>query len=421
MYALIDCNSFFCSVEKVFHPGLEGKPVCVLSSNDGCVVALTPEAKALGIRRGEPIFEVSDIVERNGVRVFSGNMMLYAAMSKRVQNIIRAAVDRVEVYSIDECFCDLSGYGKYFDIEGLMRDLAMRIRLYTDIPVSVGVAPTKTLAKAASKFAKKYPGYHSVCMMDTDEKRRKALALFDLADVWGVGGRSLQKLNYLGIHTPLEFADRNLGWVRSHFTKPGVQTWKELNGIPCIDTSEIIQRQSIGTSRSFGEMISDLQMLKASIATFAASCAGKLRAQNSVAGSVMVFIATNPFREDLPQYSNTASMRFSVATADTIEITQAALRLAESIYRPGYLYKRSGVMLTHISPDSALELDLFDPVRNRFERHELSRSFDALNQQFGLRSVQLAVAGAASDPWHVKSLHRSPNFLTSIDELLVVS
>lgn len=420
MYALIDCNSFFCSVEKVFHPGLDGKPVCVLSSNDGCVVALTPEAKALGIHRGDPIFKVKDIVEQGGVKVFSGNMMLYAAMSKRVQHIIRDAVERVEVCSIDESFCDLSGYERRFDLESYMRSLVERVRLCTDIPVSVGVAPTKTLAKMGSKFAKKYRGYRSVCMIDSEEKRRKALALFDLSDVWGVGARSLRKLNYLGIHTPLEFADRSLDWVRSHFTKPGVHTWMELNGIPCVDTSEILQRQSIGTSRSFGEMISDLQMLKASIATFAASCAGKLRAQGSVAGCVSVFVATNPFREDLPQYSNTASMNFCVSTADTIEITEAALRLVEGIFRPGYMYKRSGVLLTRLSSDSVVELDLFDPVLNRAERLELSRSFDQLNQQYGLRTVQLAVSGAEDEPWHVKSLLRSPNYLTDLDELLVV-
>lgn len=245
MIALVDCNSFFCSVEKVFHPGLNGKPVCVLSCNDGCIVALTPEAKALGLRRGDPIFKKKDIVQHYGVKLFSTNMYLYAAMSKRVNNILRSAVPHSEVYSIDESFLYLDGLEKYHDLEDYMRGVVEKVRLYTDIPVSVGIAHTKTLAKIGSKFAKQYKGYHSVCMIDNEEKRRKALALFDLSDVWGIGKQTLAKLNYLGIRTPLEFADKKESWVRSHFSKPGWQTWKELNGISCIDTSEVAQRQTI--------------------------------------------------------------------------------------------------------------------------------------------------------------------------------
>ncbi len=197
MIALVDCNSFFCSVEKVFHPGLNGKPVCVLSCNDGCIVALTPEAKALGLRRGDPIFKKKDIVQHYGVKLFSTNMYLYAAMSKRVNNILRSAVPHSEVYSIDESFLYLDGLEKYHDLEDYMRGVVEKVRLYTDIPVSVGIAHTKTLAKIGSKFAKQYKGYHSVCMIDNEEKRRKALALFDLSDVWGIGKQTLAKLNYL--------------------------------------------------------------------------------------------------------------------------------------------------------------------------------------------------------------------------------
>lgn len=197
MYALVDCNSFFCSVEKVFHPGLEGKPVVVLSSNDGCIVALTPEAKAIGLHRGDPIFKVRDIVEGYHVAVFSTNMYLYAAMSKRVTSILRKSVCHVENYSIDESFCDLQGYDDHFDLEGMMRGIARKIKLWTDIPVSVGVAPTKTLAKMGSKFAKQYDGYHGVCMIDSDDKRRKALRLFDLADVWGDRTRHFREAKLL--------------------------------------------------------------------------------------------------------------------------------------------------------------------------------------------------------------------------------
>ena len=200
MYALVDCNSFFCAVERVFHPGLRGKPVCVLSNNDGCIVALTPEAKALGLRRGVPLYQVEDIVRHGQVRVFSSNMYLYAAMSKRVVSILRQSVQSVENYSIDECFCDLRGYERHYDLNEFMRSVAERVQLWTDIPVSVGIARTKTLAKIASKFAKQYAGYRGVCAIDTDEKRRRALSLFDLSDVWGIGRSTLERLHQLGIH-----------------------------------------------------------------------------------------------------------------------------------------------------------------------------------------------------------------------------
>lgn len=420
MIALVDCNSFFCSVEKVFHPGLQGKPVCVLSSNDGCIVALTPEAKALGLQRGEPIFRVRDIVEREGVAVFSGNMYLYAAMSRRIVSILRHSIDRVENYSIDESFCYLDGYERLYDLETLMRTVADRIRLWTDIPVSVGVAPTKTLAKMGSKYAKQYKGYRSVCMIDTDEKRRKALSLFDLSDVWGVGRRTFDKLTSLGVHTPLAFADKSEYWVRTHFTKPTVQTWMELNGQPCIDTTEHITHQSICTSRSFGSMVSDLSSLKASVATFAASCANKLRAQQSLCGEVTVFVGSNPFRDDLEQYHAALTYTFAVPTCDTLEITEAVLMLAEVLWRKGVQYKRSGVVLNRIVPSHGVQGELFDPLPNRPARAELMQTIDKLNQRYGVRTVHLSVEGPEKQPWKVKSDFRTPNCLTDIRDLLTV-
>ncbi len=420
MYALVDCNSFFCSVEKVFHPGLEGKPVVVLSNNDGCIVALTAEAKAAGLRRGDPIFKVKDIVERHGVHVFSTNMMLYAAMSKRIVSIMRKSVSNVEQYSIDESFCDLRGYCKMYNLADFMRQLKDRIRLWTDIPVSVGIAPTKTLAKMGSKFAKQYRGYNGVCMIDTDEKRRKALSLFDLADVWGIGRQTLAKLNYFGITTPLEFADKSESWVRSHLAKPGIQTWFELNGTPCIDTSEVVRHKTVCTSRSFGETVADLGSLKASVATFASSCAGKLRGQKSGAKSVTVFIASNRFREDLPQYANSATVQLSVATSDTMEITCAALTALKRIFRKGIQYKRSGVIVSDIVPEGNIEGNLFDRIRNRRQRTRLMAAIDRLNKRYGLKTLQLAVQGEEDQPWKVKCEHRSGNYLTDFNELLTI-
>ena len=398
MVALADCNSFFASVERAFHPGLKNRPVCVLSSNDGNIVALTPEAKALGIRRGDPLFKVRNVIDKNNVAIFSGNLMLYAAMSKRVQSIMRQCVSRTEPYSIDEQFLYLDGYEAHHDLVKMMREMVEKIRLWTDIPVSVGIARTKTLAKVASKFAKKYPGYRSVCIIDNDERRRKAL----------------------GISMPLEFADKPGEWVLRHFHKPGYQTWRELNGYPCIDTSEIQDRQTITTSRSFGSMITSLDELKASVASFTASCAATLRSQNSSAGEVTVFIMSNRFREDLPQYMNCDSERLDLPSSDTLELTHAALKIVERIYRTGIHYKKSGVILSRIA-DGLTQPVLFDHVPNRKERIDLSQCIDNMNLKFGLKTVRLGVEGEEDSIWKVKSDFRTPNYLTDIDELLTIN
>lgn len=419
MIALADCNTFFASVERVFHAGLRGKPVCVLSSNDGNIVALTAEAKTLGIRRGAPFFQVKDVIEKNNVAVFSGNLMLYDAMSKRVQSIMRKTVERTESYSIDEQFLYLDGYEKNYDLVKLMRGMVRQIALWTDIPVSVGIARTKTLAKVASKFAKKYRGYESVCMIDTEEKRRKALSMFELADIWGIGPRSFAKLQALGITTPLQFADKPGDWVLRQFHRPGYQTWLELNGHPCIDTSEIIRRQTISTSRSFGKMISDAEQLRASVATFAASCCNTLRAQESAACSVSVFACSNRFREDLQQYSNIATMRLDSPSSDTLEITEAAIRLADRIYRPGIQFKKSGVILSDITPGPTHHI-LFDPIPKRDERAELSTAIDRMNRKYGLKAVSLAVAGYGNADWKNRKDRLTPNYLTDIDQIMTV-
>lgn len=420
MFALVDCNSFFCSVEKVFHPGLDGRPVCVLSSNDGCIVALTPEAKAVGLHRGDPIFKMKDIVEKHQVILFSTNMPLYAAMSRRVTSILRLSVHHVENYSIDESFCDLKSFGEHFDLTKLMREVRQRIKLWTDIPVSIGIAPSKTLAKMGSKFAKQYQGYRGLCMIDTEEKRRKALEIFALSDVWGIGRRTLEVLNYYGIHTPLQFADKKESWVRAHFHQPGVQTWMELNGIPCIDTSEVIRNQNICTSRSFGDMVSDLPSLKASVASFASSCANKLRGQQSVCQSVTVFVSSNSFRTDLPQYGNAATVLLATPTSDTLEINKAAMQCLESVYLPGIMYKKSGVLLGKISPAYPAQMELFNSPVRRMRRENLMHALDDINQRYGAKTLHLAVEDCGHQPWHVKCEHRSPNYLTDINEILTI-
>jgi umuC protein len=420
MWALADCNSFFCSVEKAFHPGLEGKPVCVLSSNDGNIIALTPEAKKMGIKRGDPVFKVKDIISCNNVKLFSTNMRLYAAMSRRVTNILRKSIHRVENYSIDESFCCLDGYERLYDMENFMREIVEKVRLWTEIPMSVGIAPSKTLAKVGSKFAKQYKGYRSVCMIDTDEKRRKALSISDLSDVWGIGRRTLEKLEYYGVHTPLEFADKSENWVKSRFTLPTVRTWRELNGIDCIDTAEVIAKQTICTSRSFGNMVTELDDLKASIAHFASSCANKLRGQSSLCRSVTVFITSNRFRDDLPQYSNILTHTLPIATADKLEITNTAITILKELYRPSIQYKKSGVILGDISSNKVVTQYLFDPIPNRPERHHLMQLIDKINQRYGTKTILLGVEGVENQKWTTKCEQRTPNYLTDINEIMTI-
>lgn len=387
MVALVDCNNFFCSVERVFCAGLRNKPVCVAGSNDGIIVALTQEAKALGLKRGDPVFKVKDIVTKNNVKIFSTNMTLYAAMSKRITNILRDSVLRVENYSIDESFCYLDGYERIGNIEDYMREVVKRIALWTDIPVSVGIAPTKTLAKVGSKFAKKYKGYRSVCLIDSEEKRRKALSLFDLADVWGIGRQTLKKLNYYGVYTTIDFSDKKESWVKSHFNLPVLQTWRELNGIPCIDTSEVIQKQSICTSRSFGEMVTDLDSLKSSVVSFASSCANKLRGQHSLAKAVTVFVATNRFREDLPQYGNSQTEYLNIPTSDTLEIVKAAMSSLKKIYLDDIYHKWSIIIFSEISKADSIEQYLFDAIPNSPERTALMKFIDNINQSYDVNKI----------------------------------
>lgn len=420
MVALIDCNNFFCSVERVFCAGLRNKPVCVAGSNDGIIVALTQEAKALGLKRGDPVFKVKDVIRRNDVKIFSTNMTLYAAMSKRITNILRNAVQRVENYSIDESFCYLDGYEKMGDIEDCMRDIVHRIALFTDIPVSVGIAPSKTLAKVGSKFAKKYKGYRSVCLIDTEEKRRKALTLFELADVWGIGRQTLQKLNDYGVFTTIDFADKTEEWVKRRFNLPVVQTWRELNGIPCIDTQEKPQKQSICTSRSFGEMVTSFDTLKSSVVTFASSCANKLRGQHSFARAVTVFVTTNRFRQDLPQHSETYTQLLPVPTSDSLEIVNAAVSALQLIYKEGFHYKKSGVILSEISQTEYVQQYFFDNIPNRPERRELMKAIDTINQNYGANKIYIGASGGTTPTWQNKSENRSRNYLTNLNDLLTI-
>ena len=354
MYGIIDCDNCYVSCERVFRPDLNGKPVIVLSNNDGCVVARSNEAKRMGVKAGVPFYQLEQQFPDNKIAVFSSNYELYGELTGRVVDIIRNEAPAYFRYSIDECFVYLHGIETH-DLKQWGENLHKKVRQYVGMPVSVGLAPTKTLAKMASHFAKKYKGYRHCCMIDNDEKRLKALRLYPIEDVWGIGRRYASRLQNMGITTAYDFACHSGDWVRCTFNNIVIyRTWQELNGIDCVPNEEMASKKSICTSRSFNGMVGDLETLRTHVANYASRCAEKLRRQHTVASVVGVFINTNPFREDLMQYWNFQETRLAMATDSTIKIVQAATKVLKSIYREGYRYKKAGVIVMGIGPNSAI-------------------------------------------------------------------
>lgn len=392
MWGLVDCDNFFCSCERVFRPELNKRPVVVLSNNDGCVVALSKEVKAMGIKLGLPYYQLLQQYPDSGITAFSSNYKLYGDMSARVMAVIREEVPVLHQYSIDEGFLNLNGI-KNDELKNFGENLSRKVLKWTGIPVTIGIAPTKTLAKVAARFGKKYPGYNKCCVILSDEQRLKALQLFEVQDVWGIGRRIAKKLNYAGVKTAYDFIQKPRDWVKQRFHVPGERTWLELRGhdVIGVDEMDVKTKQSIVTSRSFPDMITSLSLLKEHYANYAARCAAKLRRQHTMCNIVTVFIQSNFFREDLPQYSNNASYIFTTPTAASPEIVEIALKLLERIYMPGIHYKRGGVMVSEISSDKAIQPDLFEynAILSRKYR-TLSEAIDEINTKLGADTVILA-------------------------------
>ena len=412
-YLLVDCNNFYVSCERVFNPQLTGKAVVVLSNNDGCVVARSNEAKALGVKMGEPYFRVRSLVDRGELLVRSGNMTLYRDMSKRVMSVIRRFMPNIEIYSVDECFLELEGVD---DKEKFGRTLVRTVKQWTGIPVSVGIAPTKTLAKVASHFAKKYAGYRGCCIIDTNEKREKALRLTPIGDVWGVGRRHLPMLQMRGVKTAYDITLWNENRVRNNLALPGIRMWRELRGIPTLPLETASARQSITVSRSFKGQISDYEQLRSLVADCASSCTDKLRNEKSAVRTITTYIHTDRFRVDLPQYNNAASLTLDVATSDLREIVSAATRCLDAIYKEGFGFKKAGVILSDLSHGS-VQAHLFDTV-DREKQKRLLEAIDQVRHKNGTGALKVAAQES-----YMKSLNsefRSPNYSTQLDEAIVV-
>ena len=448
MIGLADCNNFYCSCERVFRPDLIGKPVVVLSNNDGCVIARSEEAKALGYKMGDPFYQVKEKLEAEGVAIFSSNYTLYGSLSNRVMSMLSHYSPHIDQYSIDESFFDvdqsmaerffqdnLKENDTFLNNESLLHQYGAKISAdvlrAVGIPISIGIAETKTLAKIGSKFAKKYKGYLGCCLIDTDERRHKALSLFPIEDVWGIGRQISRKLDYMGIRTAAQFADKKESWVRSLFNITMVRTWKELNGESCISIKELPQKKSICTSRSFaGEGISDKDVVEEAVANFAVRCAEKLRHQGSVCQGITVFAWTSRFNENVPEYTIHDSLTLPIATNAQEEIVGAALSILRAKYpksmadsrpdRPdmSFHFKKAGVILWQISPDHPRQQDLFDPI-DRSKQKKLMEAIDAINRKNGYGTIRQAIQGTDCR-FDLKREYMSKQFTTNIHDILKV-
>lgn len=386
LYAVIDCDNCFVSCERVFRPDLNGRPVVVLSNNDGCVVARSAEAKQAGVSMGMPYYKMRQEFPDAGIVALSGNHELYSDMTARVMSLIRKASPDFMRYSVDEAFCILRGIsGEQAKKWG--EDLHSLISRGTGMPVSIGIAPTKTLGKAACLFAKKYPGYRHCCVIDTEDKRQKALELIPIHDVWGIGRRILPRLQRLGISTAARFATHTPQWIHSSFNIFTERTWKELNGIDCIPNEHAAPKKSICTSRTFSGHIDNYDSLRERVAEYATKCAEKLRRQNSTASTVSVFIETNRFSDDR-QHSVMLRSTLPTPTSSTITIVEAASKLLHDAMRKGYLYKRAGVILSDIADYDGMQPDLFDYDPERYHRlRSLDDAVDRINRLCGNETV----------------------------------
>jgi DNA polymerase V len=414
MYALIDCNNFYASCERVFNPSLNGKPVVVLSNNDGCVIARSAEAKALGIPMGANAFEFKYLFERNNVNVFSANFTLYGDMSNRIMNILSDYSPNQEIYSIDECFLDVSGMLVDFTEYGLK--MRKHVVKWTGVPVSVGIAPTKSLAKVANKIAKKFTERTGGSyVIDSEDKRIKALKWLPVEDVWGIGRRNSKKLRSIGVNTAFDFCQLNKSWVLKNMTIVGSRLQDDMNGIPTIEMEAIELKQSIATTRSFEKNYRTFDDVRERISTFSVMCAEKLRKQHSMCRTIQVFIQSNRFSEHDEQYSNGVVIKLPFPTSSSIEIVEFAINGLKSIYKEYIGYKRAGVILMDFVQDNEYQQSLFFNTNPKHK--DLMVAIDNLNDKFG---TKVRLASQDNKTHKMKQERLSKRYTTNINEIIKV-
>lgn len=418
MIALVDINNCYVSCERVFNPKLRDKPVVVLSNNDGCVISRSNEAKKLGVKMAVPTFQIEELKRKYDIQVFSSNYELYGDMSTRLMATLNQFTPEMEIYSIDEAFIDLTGF-EHLGLKEYGEKITQTVLRNTGLPVSMGIGPTKTLAKVANKFAKKYPRYNSVCLIDNEEKRIKALQLTNIADVWGIGRRNAKKLQASGIKTAYEFTQLNQKKVRSIYTVVGEQIWLELQGIRCYEIEkQPASKKQICTSRSFGRMVTDYEELKEAVATYAAVCASELREQNIFAISLMAFIHTNSFNKNDLQYSSSKIIQLPFSNNSTPYIIKYALQALKDIYKPGYRYKKAGVIITETTQN--VQTNLFHDYDYEKDK-SLMKVIDKYNKGFNNDKVKLAIQGTKDNEWKIKRNKLSPRYTTNIEEVIRIN
>ena len=414
MIALADCNNFYASCERLFNPKLEKSPVVVLSNNDGCVIARSEEAKKLGVRMGEPAFKIKNLVERYNISVFSTNFTLYGDLSKRVMNTLSTEVNKMEVYSIDEAFLDFSGFS---DIERAVC-LKKKVQMWTGIPVSIGVARTKTLAKIANHIAKKYVS-EGVFILDNEDLIRRALNFLSVEEIWGIGKKNANRLKENGICTALQFVEMDSLWIRKTLSINALKIKKELKGevcYPLLTTSK--RRKNICTARSFATEFKELSKLREIVSSYADRCALKLRQERSCCSTITVFLSTNPFIVKEKQYNPYRVFNLDVPTNDSVEIIHFALKALDQIYRSDYFYKKAGVIVGKTVCESQVQLSLFDNL-DRKKRKDINFVVDIINRKMGPNKIKLAVQGG-NKAWTFRQANLSPCYTTRFSDILQV-
>lgn len=417
MFALVDCNNFYASCERAFNPVLEGKPIVVLSNNDGCVIARSNEAKSVGIPMGAAAFQFKELFIQHKISVFSSNYALYGDMSNRVMNILATFCPDLEIYSIDEAFLQFNGF-ELFDYKDYGVTISQTVKQWTSIPISIGFAPTKGLSKIANKIAKKFPKEtNNVYVIDSDEKRIKALKWTKIEDVWGIGRQHAKRLQNEHVKTAYDFTQLPDDWVRKHLSVVGLRLKRELEGIPTLVLDEVKKKKAIATTRSFDKNYTQLSQLKERVSTFAVSCSEKLRKQQSCCNLVMVFVHTNGHRKDLPQYSRNIVIKTNFPTNSSIEIVKLATKGLEAIFKAGYSYKKAGVIVMGITPDNSTQLNLF--VKEHPKHKQLMRVMDKLNNNIGQKKLKFACQDMGRT-WKMNQEKLSPRYTTRLDEIITI-
>ncbi|SDB02778.1 DNA polymerase V [Desulfonatronum thiosulfatophilum] len=419
IFALLDCNNFYASCERAFNPKLRKRPIVVLSNNDGCVIARSAEAKALGIPMGAPAFKFQPLFRKHGVAVFSSNFALYGDMSRRVMDTAARFTPDMEIYSIDEAFLRLDRmHDRPLDVA---RRIRATIQQWTGIPVSIGIGPTKTLAKVANRVAKKHPEHGGAFSLEDHPDRDRILTDIEIEDVWGIGRQYGKKLREFGIRNALQFSRLDKDWVRKRMTVNGMHTLLELQGVPCLPLEQTVATpKSIVCSRTFAGSLTDKDKLAEIISGYAARTGERLRAQGCVAGHLQVFMLTDRFRLDRPQYSNAAVSSLVAPTSRTPDLIRAARKVLDQIFKPGYEYRKAGVMLFGIEKEQGRRLHLFEPSpEERARSKAVMETMDRINAKWGAMTMRLGAEGTGKR-WVMRQAHLSPRYTTNWRELPVV-